>query len=204
MVTNLERTYFHESLHNLYEDGRFEEFGSVTLMSFERSVNGASLVLRFSDNEDILNQDYEIILTDIGTYNIQPSFDPYIEICDRDPKLIIYNSTQSSLYFKSMSRNPAKLIEDVASTIKQTYAGKISLQEIFLNVDDFIKRSRMEFGLYMISGKEIVELVHSILINHNMEPSTVVSKSSKEKNYKILYFGKSWILFKELKMKNLN
>ena len=62
----------------------------------------------------------------------------------------------------------------------------------------------MEYGLYFSSGKEIVDLVYPLLKHHQMNPSIIVSKNIKVGNYKIAYFGKSWIVFKELKMEIMN
>lgn len=126
MITKLEKKYFHETLYTLYDDGIFEEFGAIKLLSLECKSGGLNITLRFIIDSENNYSDYHLSFGNVKAYSIKNSYTPNFQITDNDPRLIVHNSYYSSLYFKNRANDPTRLIEDIAFAIKNKYENQIS------------------------------------------------------------------------------
>ena len=203
MINEFEKKWLPEDLHDIYNDDEFEDFGKLEIESIEilEDRKSIKILVKFTLDSEGTTQKYIFNLFGVEYYRINPSTEPFIEISQDDHRLLIHNSTYKSLYFTQPAENSDSLISKICSLIYGKYKMKITIEDIFMNYDQFLYRSRMNYGLFVNTAQEIVQSILPLFQEQNMKPTIYTSTAQiNENNLKIVYFGKSYFVFDGLEV----
>lgn len=204
-MSNLEKSILDSSLHDIYEDDQFEDFGKLEIVniSIPDTDDNPTLDIKLTLNSDSLTKNYRLEFSDLKDFRISPDISSYIEILDCDPRLLAFNSEVKSIYFNKPANDCYKLMSDVLEMLDDKFDSKVNVKTVFTSYSQFIYRHKINYGLYVTSAEEIVNKIMPLLVSQGMNPQIYsnANQTNKERNYKIIYLCKSWFIFDQLKVK---
>lgn len=206
MLSNLEKSILPESLHSIYNYDDFEEGGKlfITNLQILDFVNiNLEVVIDLGNDEDAVTYSFEF--KNVANYSVNPDTNSYLEILDNDPRLFPFKSQGQQLYIKQPSKNPDQLAKSILTLLSKKFGNKVTIEDIFDSYQNFLFRCQLSFGLFAKVSDKIAPDFLAFLNEHKMEPNLHThSVQRTNSDYKIAYLGKSWFVFTELAIKQLN